>query len=129
VVVNYASSRPGAGGVVKRTTEKGGKAIAVQGNVSLVDEIQRLFGETKEAYGKLDILVNNAGIYEFAPLEATTPEQIQKQFNLDVVGLIFATQEAVPQSLSGGAWPLLFNTSVDIATRDVCTTPTDPRAQ
>jgi 3-oxoacyl-[acyl-carrier protein] reductase len=95
VVVNYASSRSGADGVVKRATEKGGKAIAVQGNVSLVEDIQRLFGETKKAYGKLDILVNNAGIYEFAPLEATTPEHIQKQFNLDVVGLIFTTQEAV----------------------------------
>jgi 3-oxoacyl-[acyl-carrier protein] reductase len=77
VVVNYASSRSGADGVVKRATEKGGKAIAVQGNVSLVEDIQRLFGETKKAYGKLDILVNNAGIYEFAPLEATTPEHIQ----------------------------------------------------
>jgi 3-oxoacyl-[acyl-carrier protein] reductase len=95
VVVNYASSRSGADAVVKRITETGGNAIAVQGNVSLVEDIQRLFGETKKAYGKLDILVNNAGIYEFAPLEATSPEHIQKQFNLDIVGLIFTTQEAV----------------------------------
>jgi 3-oxoacyl-[acyl-carrier protein] reductase len=95
VVVNYASSKAGADAVVNRIKEKGGKAIAIQGDVSLVQDVKRLFGETKKAYGKVDILVNNAGFYEFAPLEAITPEHIQKQFNLNVVGLLFATQEAV----------------------------------
>jgi 3-oxoacyl-[acyl-carrier protein] reductase len=95
VVVNYASSKASADAVVNRIKEKGGKAIAIQGDVSLVQDVQRLFGETKKAYGKVDILVNNAGFYEFAPLEAITPEHIQKQFNLNVVGLLFATQEAV----------------------------------
>jgi len=95
VVVNYASSRSGANAVVARITGKGGKAIAVQGNVSRVEDIQRLFGETKKEYGKLDILVNNAGIYEFASLEAITPEHVRRLVSLNVVGLIFATQEAV----------------------------------
>jgi len=95
VVVNYVSSRSGADAVVARIVERGGRAIAVQGNVSVVKDIQRLFAETKKAYGKLDILVNNAGVYEFAPLEAITPEHIQKQLNLNVVGLILATQEGV----------------------------------
>jgi 3-oxoacyl-[acyl-carrier protein] reductase len=95
VVVNYAKSKAGADVVVNRIKEKGGKAIAIQGDVSLVPDMQRLFAETKKAYGKLDILVNNAGFYEFAPLEAITPEHIQKQFNLNVAGLLFATQEAV----------------------------------
>ena len=95
VVVNYASSRSGADAVVTRITEKGGKAIAVQANVSRVEDIKRLFGETKKAYGKLDILVNNADVYEFAPLEAITPEHIQKLLNLNVVGLLFTTKEAV----------------------------------
>src|SRR5277367_2825454 len=67
VVVNYASSKSGADAVVKRITEKGGKAIAVQADVSKQKDITRLFAETKAAYGKLDILVNNAGIFEFAP--------------------------------------------------------------
>src|SRR2546423_8455257 len=73
VVVNYASSKGGAEAVVKRITQKDGKAVAVQADVSKAEDIQRLFAETKKAFGKLDILVNNAGIYEFAPLEKVTP--------------------------------------------------------
>jgi 3-oxoacyl-[acyl-carrier protein] reductase len=88
VVVNYASSKSGADSVAARITRKGGKAIAVQGDVSQPKDIQRLFSETKKAYGKLNILVNNAGFYEFAPLEAITPEHIHKQFNLNVAGLL-----------------------------------------
>src|SRR5713101_4855494 len=95
VVVNYASSKPGADAVVKRITEKGGKAIAVQADVSKPQDITRLFAETKKAYGKLDILVNNAGIYEFLPLESVTPEHFHKQFDLNVLGLLLTTQEAV----------------------------------
>jgi 3-oxoacyl-[acyl-carrier protein] reductase len=95
VVVNYATSGLGADTVVARIKENGGKATAVQGNISLLEDIQHLFAETKKTYGKVDILVNNAGVYEFAPLEAITPEHIQKQLNLNVVGLIFVTQEAV----------------------------------
>jgi 3-oxoacyl-[acyl-carrier protein] reductase len=64
VVVNCANSKSGADAVVARINEKGGKAIAVQGDVSLPQDIQRLFSETKKAYKKLDILVNNAGMYE-----------------------------------------------------------------
>src|SRR6201988_1100737 len=74
VVVNYASSKEDAERVVKEITGKGGKAIAVQGDVSKPADIARLFAETKKAYGKLNILVNNAGIYKFLPLEAITPE-------------------------------------------------------
>jgi len=95
VVVNYATSKPGADAVVKRITEKGGKAIAVQADVSKPQEITRLFAETKKVYGKLDILVNNAGIYEFGPLESITPEHFHKLFDLNVLGLLLTTQEAV----------------------------------
>jgi 3-oxoacyl-[acyl-carrier protein] reductase len=72
VVVNYSSSREGADRVVQQIVANGGKAIAVQGDVSKQADITRLFDETKKVYGKLDILVNNAGVYEFAPLEGTT---------------------------------------------------------
>ena len=95
VVVNYASSKSGAEAVVKRIHEKGGKALAVQADVSKHEEIKRLFAETKAAYGKLDVLVNNAGIYEFAPLESITAEHFHKHFNLNVLGLLLTTQEAV----------------------------------
>jgi 3-oxoacyl-[acyl-carrier protein] reductase len=95
VVVNYASSGAGADAVVARIREKGGEAIAVQGNVSRLEDIQHLFSETKKTYGKVDILVNNAGVYEFAALEAITPEHIQKHLNVNVTGLLLTTQAAV----------------------------------
>ena len=95
VVVNYSSSKEGAERVVKEITANGGKAIAAQGDVSKQADITRLFAETKKAYGKLNILVNNAGTYEFAPLENVTEELFHKQFNLNVLGLLLTTKEAV----------------------------------
>jgi 3-oxoacyl-[acyl-carrier protein] reductase len=95
VVVNYASSKAGAEAVLARIRQADGKAVAVQADVSKPDDIRRLFAETKKAFGKLDILVNNAGIYEFAPLEAITAEHFHKHFNLNVLGLLLTTQEAV----------------------------------
>jgi len=103
VVVNYASSRSGADTVVAAITAAGGKAVAVQGDVSKEADINRLFTETKKAFGRLDILVNNAGIYEFSPLEQITEEHFHKQFNLNVLGLVLTTQEALKYfSAAGG---------------------------
>lgn len=102
VVVNYASSKEGADKVVAEIKKKGGRAIAVQADVSKQADIQRLFAETKKEFDKVDILVNNAGIYEFAPLENITPEHFHKQFDLNVLGLILATQEAAKSFGSRG---------------------------
>ena len=90
VVVNYASSKEGADRVVQEITAKGGKAIAVQGDVSKQADVSRLFAETKKAYGKLNILVNNAGVYDLQPLESVTEEHFHKHFNLNVLGLLLA---------------------------------------
>jgi 3-oxoacyl-[acyl-carrier protein] reductase len=95
VVVNYASSKAEADQVAAEITAGGGKAVAVQGDVSNLEDVRRLFAETKKAFGKLDILVNNTGIYEFAPLEGISAEHFHKQFDLNVLGLLWATQEAV----------------------------------
>jgi 3-oxoacyl-[acyl-carrier protein] reductase len=95
VVVNYASSKEGADRVVDEISSGGGRAIAVQANVSKKVEIERLFAETQRTFGNLDILVNNAGIYEFAPLEDITEEHFHKQFNLNVLGLILTSQEGI----------------------------------
>jgi 3-oxoacyl-[acyl-carrier protein] reductase len=104
VVVNYASSKPGAEAVVDRIRGAGGKAVAVRADVSKPDDIRHLFAETKRAFDQLDILVNNAGIYEFASLEAITAEHFHKQFNLNVLGLLLTTQEAVKHfGPSGGS--------------------------
>src|SRR5262245_8246930 len=85
VVVNYSASKSGADAVVKEITGNGGRAIAVQADVSKPADIQRLFAEGKKAFGKIDILVNNAGIYEFSPLDAVTPQHFHKQFDLNVL--------------------------------------------
>src|SRR5258708_20447358 len=68
VVVNYASSKEGADQVVNEITARGGKAIAVQGDVAKTEDIEHLFAEANKAFGRLDILVNNACVYSFNPL-------------------------------------------------------------
>ena len=102
VVVNYHSGKSDADRVVTEITRGGGKAIAVQANLSQKTEIDRLFAETRKAFGRLDILVNNAGIYEFTPLEKVTEEHFHKQFNLNVLGLILASQKAAEYFDSAG---------------------------
>ena len=95
VVVNYATSKTGAERVAAEIVANGGKALAVQADVSKKEQVERLFSEAKKTFGRVDVLVNNAGIYEFAPLENVTADHFHKHFNLNVLGLIFATQEAV----------------------------------
>jgi 3-oxoacyl-[acyl-carrier protein] reductase len=95
VVVNYSSSKAGAEKVVAEITGNGGKAIAVQADLAKPADIKRMFDSTKKAFGRLDILVNNAGIYEMLPLDKITEEHFHKHFNLNVLGLILATQEAL----------------------------------
>ncbi len=95
VAVNYSSSKEGADRVVAEISRRGGKAVAVHGNLSMLEEIKSVVEATQKALGAIDILVNNAGVYEFAPLDAITPEHFHKQFNLNVLGLLLVTQEAV----------------------------------
>ena len=95
VVVNYASSKDGADKVVAEIAAAGGKAVAVQGDMSKAADVKRLFAETKKAFGGvLDVLVNNAGVYKFQPLEEITEGEFHRQFNTNVLGPILATQEA-----------------------------------
>ena len=102
VVVNYASSKDGADRVVAEITRQGGKAIAVQANVERQADVERLFAEAEKAFGPLDILVNNAGVYEFSPLEGVTEEHFHKQFDLNVLGLLLASKEALKHFGPGG---------------------------
>jgi 3-oxoacyl-[acyl-carrier protein] reductase len=95
VVVNYASSKEGADRVVSEITGKGGKAIAIQGDVSKAADVKRLFAEAKRAFGALDVLVNNAGIFAFDPLEAVTEDEFHREFNTNVLGPILTIQEAL----------------------------------
>jgi 3-oxoacyl-[acyl-carrier protein] reductase len=104
VVVNYASSKDGADRVVSEILKNGGRAVAVQANVAKHADIRRLFTEANKAFGRLDILVNNAGIYEFSPIEEITEEHFHRLFDLNVLGLILASQEAAKHfSAEGGS--------------------------
>ena len=114
VVVNYASSKQGADRVIAEITGKGGRAVAVQADVSRQADIKCLFAKAKKAFGRLDVLVNNAGIYEFAPLEEVTAEHFHRQFDLSVLGLILATQVAV--KYFGPAGGSIVNISSVVAT-------------
>ena len=102
VVVNYSSSKQDADRVVAEIVGHGGKAIAVQGDVARQAHIERLFSEAKKAFGRLDILVNNAGVYQFSPLEEVTEDHFHKHFNVNVLGLLLTTKEAVKHMASEG---------------------------
>jgi 3-oxoacyl-[acyl-carrier protein] reductase len=102
VVVSYASSKKGADEVVAAIERAGGKALAVKADMANKSEIENLFAEAKRAFGRLDILVNNAGVYEFLPLEDITEEHFHKHFNVNVLGLILASQEAARHFGSAG---------------------------
>jgi len=97
VVVNYATSKAGADRVAAEIVANGGKAVAVQADVAKKEDVDRLFSEAKKAFGRLDVLVNNAGVYEFTPLEEVTAKHFHKMFDLNVLGLLFASQAAVKQ--------------------------------
>ena len=114
IVVNYATSKDAADRVVADITRRDGKAVAVQADVSQEPDIRRLFAEAKRAFGRVDILVNNAGVYEFAPLENVTADHFHRQFNLNVLGLLLASREAMSQfGPAGGA---IINVSSVVAT-------------
>jgi 3-oxoacyl-[acyl-carrier protein] reductase len=119
VVVNYSASKEAAESVVEKITESGGTAVAVQANLANPADITRLFAETKKKFDKLDVLVNNAGIYEFAPLENVTPEHFHKQFDLNVLGLVLASQEAA--KYFGPAGGAIVNISSVVAHSPVAT--------
>ena len=95
VVVNYASSREGADRVVAEITGRGGRAVAVQGDVAKAADVRRLFEETQRAFGTLDVLVNNAGVYQLEPIESVVEDAFHRQFNTNVLGPILAIREAV----------------------------------
>ena len=102
VVVNYSSGREDAERVVGEIVGKDGKAVAVQGDVSRAGDVKRLFDEARKAFGRVDVLVNNAGVFKFEPLEAVTESEFHREVNINVLGTILATQEAVKHFTQDG---------------------------
>ncbi|MFL5019285.1 MAG: glucose 1-dehydrogenase [Rhizobium sp.] len=103
VVVNYASSKAGADAVVEAIDAAGGKAIAVQGDVSKAGEAQGLVDAAIKEFGKLDVLVNNSGVYEFAPIGEVTEEHYRRMFDVNVLGVLLTTQAAAKHLGEGGS--------------------------
>ena len=95
VAVNYSGSKAAAEKVVAEIKAAGGKAVAVQADLSNPDAIGPFVKSVADQLGPIDILVNNAGVYEFGPLEQISPEHFHEQFNLNVLGLLLVTQAAV----------------------------------
>jgi len=95
VVVNYGRDKAGAERVIEKIKKSGGTAIAVQADVSREADIKQLFVEATRTFGNVDILVNNAGVYEFRSLDAIDEEHFRKIFDLNVLGLLLTTKEAV----------------------------------
>jgi 3-oxoacyl-[acyl-carrier protein] reductase len=95
VAVNYSGSKAAAEKLVGEIQAAGGKAVAVQANLADPAAAGPLVEKTAKELGPINILVNNAGVYEFAPIEAVTPEHYEKQFNLNVLGLLLTTQAAL----------------------------------
>lgn len=103
VVVNYVSSKAGADAVVQEITSAGGKAIAAQADVSKSSDAQALIDKAKSEFGRIDVLVNNSGIYEFAAIEDLTEDHYRKQFDVNVLGVLLATQAASPHLGEGAS--------------------------
>jgi 3-oxoacyl-[acyl-carrier protein] reductase len=95
VVMNYSFSNQIADRVITDIKASGGKVIAVEGDVSKVGDVRRLFAETKKIFGTLDVLVNNASVYKFLPLEEITEDEFHREFNMNVLGTLLATKEAI----------------------------------
>ncbi|MBP2116238.1 SDR family oxidoreductase [Paenibacillus silagei] len=111
VAVNYSSNPGKADEVVQIIKESGGEAIAIQGDVSKVSEVEALFSETIGQFGRIDILVNNAGVMECVPIADVTEEMFDRQFAVNVKGTYFACQQAMKHMERGGTI-INFSTSV-----------------
>src|ERR1700740_1827850 len=103
VIVNYASSRKAADAVVADIVRGGGKAVAVGGDVTKAGEARGIIAAAISNFGRLDILVNNSGVYEFAPIQEVTEEHFHRHFNINVLGLLLATQAAVKHMGEGSS--------------------------
>ena len=95
VIVNYASSKAGADKVVGEIAAAGGKALAVQGDVSKSADADAVVDAAMKNFGRLDVVVNNSGVYEFAPLEAITEALFEKTFGVNVLGVLNVSRAAV----------------------------------
>lgn len=116
VVVNYASSKAGADAVVDTITAAGGRAVAVQADVSQAAQARDLVEAAVQQFGRLDVLVNNSGVYEFAAIEEVTEEHYRRIFDVNVLGVLLATQAAAKHLGEGGSIINISSAVTDVLT-------------
>jgi len=102
IAVNYSRNAAEAQKVVAEIKAVGGNAFAIQADVARVPDVMRLFDETIGYFGKLDVLVNNAGLMFTKPVSATTEEEFDRIFAVNVKGVFFACQQAATRLVAGG---------------------------
>ncbi|EJL33103.1 SDR family NAD(P)-dependent oxidoreductase [Novosphingobium sp. AP12] len=95
VVVNYANGKDKAEAVVKSIEAAGGKAVAMQADMSKAADVVRMFDAVAADHGKIDVLVNNAGVAVFEMVADVTEEAFHTQFNINVLGSFLAVREAL----------------------------------
>jgi 3-oxoacyl-[acyl-carrier protein] reductase len=103
VVVNYATSKADADKVVAEIIAQGGRAVAVQGDVSKRADATAIIEAAVEKFGRLDILVNNSGVYKLLPLADLKEEDFHRHFNVNVLGVLLTTQAALKHLPEGGS--------------------------
>jgi 3-oxoacyl-[acyl-carrier protein] reductase len=92
VVVNYARSSTAADEVVAQITAQGGTALAIQADVSQVDQVEQMVKATMDQFGRIDVLVNNAGITRDTLLLRMKPEDWQAVIDLNLTGVFLCTR-------------------------------------
>jgi NAD(P)-dependent dehydrogenase (short-subunit alcohol dehydrogenase family) len=96
VVVNYRNSRADAEHVVAEIVKMGRRSIAVQADVSVRSEVQRMFSRAEKEFGRLDILVNNAGMFQHVPFNEITDEQWNEILATNLTSQFMCAQTAAP---------------------------------
>ncbi len=96
VVINYRSAAAGARATIDAITASGGKAIAVEGDVTRLEDVERLAARAVEAFGTVSILVNNANVRSYRPLMEITPEEWRKTLAPTLDGSFYCIQACVP---------------------------------
>ena len=95
LIVNYAKNAKPANDLVKEITSAGGTASAIQADVSDPAQVRALFDTVHKNHGRVDILVNNAGVWQMAPLAEFTPQHYHDVFNVNVLGPLVVSHEAL----------------------------------
>ena len=115
VVVNYSKSKSHAEKVVAEIEDAGGRALAVQADVSIDREARQLISQSVDHFGRLDLLINNAGWTRFIPhhdLESLSDEVLDKTWGIIVKGSIYCIRAAVPHLKAAGGASIINTTSI-----------------